>query len=200
MNDEMRIVSAVLALILVLSAFMTRRIPMRQTLRMAIGWLGVFAILFVIFSFRSQLKPVWLHLKDDLAGFGDQRMVGDKIELKRHENGHFMVRAQVNGGEMDFLIDTGASLTSVNPDDARRTGVRANSGSLPVLLSTANGDIVAERATIDVLRLEQMSVRDHHAVIIDNLGPTNILGMNFLNELKSWRVEGDVMILEPYQQ
>lgn len=199
MNDEMRIVSAILALILVLSAFMTRRISMGQTLRMAMGWLGIFTILFVIFSFRSELKPVWQHLKDDLAGFGDQRMVGDKIELKRHENGHFMVRAQVNGGQMDFLIDTGASFTSVNPEDARRTGIRESRGSLPMLLSTANGNIIAKRATIDELRVEQMSMHNHHAVIIEQIGPTNVLGMNFLNEMKSWRVEGDVMVLEPYQ-
>jgi len=35
------------------------------------------------------------------------------------------------------------------------------------------------------------------AVISPALGPVDILGMNFLSQMESWRVEGRVLILTP---
>jgi aspartyl protease family protein len=34
-------------------------------------------------------------------------------------------------------------------------------------------------------------------VIAPNIGETNVIGMNLLSRLASWRVEGDTMILRP---
>ena len=47
------------------------------------------------------------------------------------------------------------------------------------------------------MKIETISVSDHPVSISDNLGDTKLLGMNFLDELSSWTVQGDVMTLEP---
>ncbi|WP_196490477.1 retroviral-like aspartic protease family protein, partial [Erythrobacter donghaensis] len=66
-------------------------------------------------------------------------------------------------------------------------------------IDTANGMVEADRATIADLRVGSLAMRGHDVLISDGLGETNLLGMNFLSELESWRVEGSSMILVPRQ-
>jgi len=42
-----------------------------------------------------------------------------------------------------------------------------------------------------------IAARHLDAVVAPGLGDTSVLGMNFLTRLKSWRVDGKVMILIP---
>lgn len=65
------------------------------------------------------------------------------------------------------------------------------------MLSTANGTVAAELTSIDNLSFGNIEAHGLDAVIAPNLGRTNVLGMNFLSRLESWRVEGRDMILVP---
>jgi aspartyl protease family protein len=40
-------------------------------------------------------------------------------------------------------------------------------------------------------------IGNHRVVVSENFGDTNVLGMNFLDAMKSWKVEGNVMTLQP---
>ena len=64
-------------------------------------------------------------------------------------------------------------------------------------MRTANGAIRAELATIGELRLGNIVARDLDAVVAPGLGETNVIGMNLLSRLKSWRVEDKILILVP---
>ena len=46
--------------------------------------------------------------------------------------------------------------------------------------------------------METLLTEDHPILVLDGMIDGNLLGMNFLSELKSWRVEGDKMVLVPY--
>jgi aspartyl protease family protein len=64
-------------------------------------------------------------------------------------------------------------------------------------MRTANGTVQAELARIDELRFGNVVARDLDAVIAPGLGETNIIGMNLLSRLASWRVEGRTLVLVP---
>jgi len=66
-----------------------------------------------------------------------------------------------------------------------------------VAMRTANGNIRAELATIAELRFGNVVARDLDAVVAPGLGDTNVIGMNLLSRLASWRVEGKTLILVP---
>ncbi len=64
------------------------------------------------------------------------------------------------------------------------------------MVQTANGVTTVERGRAQRLEVGQI-VRENIAVhISDGFGDTNVLGMNFLSSLESWRVERNRLILK----
>ena len=68
----------------------------------------------------------------------------------------------------------------------------------PVLIKTANGTIQAQTGDVSQLRFGNVVARDLAVVVSPAFGDIDVIGMNFLSRLKSWRVEGDVLILTPH--
>lgn len=127
----------------------------------------------------------------------EQSVAGGETRIHLAPDGHFWVRAKVNGVPGDFLVDTGATLTTLNSELAELAGLEPRRGGIPIMLQTANGSIAAQIATIEELRFGSVSARGLDAAIAPNIGPTNVLGMNLLSRLGSWRVEGTTMIMVP---
>jgi aspartyl protease family protein len=113
-------------------------------------------------------------------------------------DGHFWLQARINGQPANFLVDTGATLTAVSSETAQRIGLEPRDTGIPVRMQTANGSVAAELTTIDELRFGSVAARGLDAVIAPGLGPTNVIGMNLLSRLQSWRVEDNVLILVPH--
>jgi len=131
-------------------------------------------------------------------GLPEQIVAGGETRVPLAPDGHFWIRATVNGKEAPFLVDTGATLTAVSAPFARRAGLEPRVGSVPVRIATANGTVAAQLTTIDTLRFGNVKAGGLDAVIAPNIGETNVIGMNLLSRLASWRVEGETMILVPH--
>ncbi|MFX8597281.1 retroviral-like aspartic protease family protein, partial [Acinetobacter baumannii] len=71
-----------------------------------------------------------------------------------------------------------------------------SSDKFGTIIDTAGGPALVRRATLPRLDLGPIVARDLDIQIGRNFGDTEVIGMNFLSRLKSWRVEGDRMILE----
>ncbi|MFC4292099.1 TIGR02281 family clan AA aspartic protease [Sphingorhabdus arenilitoris] len=192
-----QILYAIGALSLVVMALVSRRISMGETLRMALGWIAIFAVLFVLFSFRSEFKQIWNRVTSDLAGTANQSVTGSTVEITRGDDGHFSLVAEINGRSVPFLIDSGATITTLSSESAQAAGVEFDRSDYPVIVSTANGRAKSWRATVGNMKVETISLDNLNVHVSDNLGEVNLLGMNFLDQLGSWRVQGDKMILEP---
>lgn len=130
-------------------------------------------------------------------GLPSQQVAGGETRVPMAPDGHFWVRAQINGVTAPFLIDTGATLTAVSESVAREAGINARKGALPVRLETANGTVTAQLATVDSIGFGNVEARGLDAVIAPSFGTTNVIGMNLLARLASWRVEGDTLIMVP---
>ncbi len=198
MDDGGSLIYGIGALLLLVSALAARRLPLGALAKMILAWVAIFAVLFIIIGYRFELKQVWKHVKSDMIGTGNQQQSGKEVRLKRGDNGHFSAMMQINGKPIEFMVDTGATMTSISAQAADISGITVDRTSYPVIVDTANGAVKDWRAVASVVALEGIKIKEHPVLVSDNLSDDqNLLGMNFLDGMSSWRVEGDYMILIP---
>lgn len=174
---------------------------MRSTPRLGrfLRGLGNFALLATFLLTVAQIArfTTGADLALPQVGMPRQTVEGGETRIRMSNDGHFWIDATINGYERRFLVDTGATLTAVSPPTARVAGLERQPMRQPVLLKTANGTVQSELVTIKELRFGNVVARDLDAVIAPGLGEANVIGMNFLSRLASWRVEGRTLILVP---
>jgi aspartyl protease family protein len=131
-------------------------------------------------------------------GLDDQEVAGKELRVPMSADGHFWVRASINGVDRRMLIDSGATITALSASSAREAKVDISSGIAPIILQTANGAAPARAGEVDELRIGNIVARNLRIVTSPGLGDMDVLGMNFLSRLQSWRVEGRTLILVPH--
>jgi aspartyl protease family protein len=113
-------------------------------------------------------------------------------ELVRGPDGHFYADAQVNGANVRFMVDTGASVVVLTPADAQRAGI-----PLPPIRVQAmgvGGAIEVIPVTIDRIALGPLETRGVQAAVAEQL-PVSLLGQSFLGRVGSVEIRGDRMVL-----
>ncbi len=196
-DQNINLVFAIGAMVLVASALFSRRIGLGEIVRSVLSWVAIFAIFIVMFSYQHEIVGVWNKVTGELTGANDQQVVGGTLKIRQSPDGHYWADAEVNGTPVRFLIDSGATTTAINLKTAQAANVDINEGGFPTYLNTANGTVEAKRGTIQSLRVGPMMALELPVVVAEAFGDSNVLGMNFLSEMKSWRVEQGEMILEP---
>lgn len=196
MTDDraLYVLLAVMMLILPLSSLLARRPSAGAVVRSLLGWAVIVAILYLAFSNRERLSEVVGTIGERL-GVAEQSVDGDTVRIRQSVDGHFWAVAKLNGVERRMLIDSGATSTAISETTAKAIGVTPRRVP-PVILSTANGTIQAARGRIETVRIGSLETRDLPVVISPTFGKLDVVGMNFLSRLGSWRVERGTLILE----
>lgn len=189
---------AIVAILLVVAGGMIRRaLPRIGGFVRGLGNLGLTAALLLTIAQVARISP-GVDISLPQLGMPEQAVSGSETRIHMARDGHFWIAAEVNGVPQRFLVDTGATLTAVAPGTAQQARIEPEGLRPPIMLKTANGTTQAELATIDELRIGNVVARGLDAVIAPGIGETNVLGMNFLSRLASWRVEGRTLILVPH--
>lgn len=182
--------------VVTLGGMLKRAAPGPARLLQGLGNLALVAALLLTIAQVARLTT-----GSDLAlpqiGLPEQRVTGGETRIAMSNDGHFWLRASVNGVPGRFLVDTGATLTALSTSTAAAAGVDVQPLRQSVLMRTANGTVRAELARIEELRFGNVVARDLDAVVAPGLGETNVIGMNLLSRLASWRVEGRTLVLVP---
>ena len=174
-----------------------QRIPVIGRLVRVTFSLGLLAFLIFVVLQQAPYQPELARLTQSL-GLDDQQVAGKELRVRMSPDGHFWALASINGVQRRMLIDSGATVTAVSQRTAREAKIDAGSSLAPVVLRTANGATRAETGSIDELRIGNIVARNLKVVTSPGLGDLDVLGMNFLSKLESWRVEGRTLILVPH--
>jgi len=192
------LLAALAAMIMgVLGSMVMKRVPaLGQSLRMA-STLGLMGVLVMVVLQVSRMDPRFEMAVPEL-GMPQQVVEGNETRVPLAPDGHFWLRGEVDGVPVRFLVDTGATLTAVSRQTADKAGLEPKDAGFPVIMQTANGSVSAELTTLGELRFGNVAARGLDAVIAPGLGNTNVIGMNLLSRLASWRVENNELILVPH--
>jgi len=174
-----------LLLILPLAGLIARRPPLAQTLKMALAWIGIFAVGLLAVSQRDRLPNL----------FSDQRVSGGETRIRQDADGHFYAEVEIDGVKRRMLIDSGATTTALSVGTAKALGLDLNESPFAALIQTANGRVAADTARVKELSVGSIRMRDLGVVVSPAFGDTDVLGMNFLSRLASWHVDGQTLVM-----
>ncbi len=191
-----------LATIYIVSLFNDERTRPLQAIRYILIWLAIAFVLIAGYSYREELSAVTDRVMEELRPSGDIVSVetGEEgehaVRVRKRLDGHFAVRASVNGQSMTLMVDTGASSVVLKPADAERAGVDLDKLSYTVAVDTANGMTYAAAVRLRTLAVGPLVVRNVDALVArPGSVKENLLGMSFLRRLRSYEFAKDYLTL-----
>jgi aspartyl protease family protein len=117
-----------------------------------------------------------------------------ELRIQAGHNGHFFTTGQINGRNVNFLVDTGASVIALNKQTAISLGINYRAGENGAV-STANGTVSVFIVNLDRVTVGGITVHNVRASVHLDESPTvALLGNSFLNEV-NMSTENGVLLL-----
>jgi aspartyl protease family protein len=181
-----------MAIMLVAGSLISRREKFAKMATMALAWVAIFGAGFILFTFRDDLGFVAQRLKAEATG--EPVVQGEEVRIPMAIDGHFWVNARLNGQKIKFLVDSGATMTTIGRDTAAEAGILVSDRRNQVV-RTGNGILRVATARADSLSVGPIERSDVGLHVADH-EDLNVLGMNYLSSLERWGVEGRWLILK----
>lgn len=124
----------------------------------------------------------------------DQWLAGETV-LERQRDGHFYTDGSVEGAQMRFLIDTGASIVALTGDDARAAGLYWDEGNLRPIGRGASGTVHGVPVRLERLQIGGFEAHNVRAAIIPEGLDVSLLGQSFLATIDTVEISGNRMTL-----
>lgn len=180
-----------MAVMLVVGILLSRREAAARRLTTVLAAVAIFGAGFVLFTFRHDFGWVAQRLKAEAIGTPVQQ--GRETRIPMAIDGHFWVEARLNGEKVKFLVDSGATMTTIDRQTAQRAGVEV-SPRRDQFVRTGNGIIRVSTGRASELEVGGIT-RNGVGLQVAESDNLNVLGMNFLSSLSRWSVEGRWLIL-----
>jgi aspartyl protease family protein len=160
---------------------------MGQALRMALAWglifLGMMAGYGLWTDIRQDIMPMQIVTEDT------------RIEVPQAEDGHYYLTLEINGTDMPFMVDTGASGLVLSLEDAERLGIAPDSLMFLGEANTANGVVRTAQVTLPLIELGPFRNENFRAYVTEGEMEGSLLGMDYLRQFRM-EFTGNRMILQ----
>lgn len=118
-----------------------------------------------------------------------------EVMLTRNRMGHYVSSGSINGEQVEFLLDTGATGVAIPAEIARQLTLPRGR---PVIVNTANGPTRSYQTRLAEVRLGDIRLRNVQATITPGLQTREILlGMSFLKYIE-FTQRGNTLTLRQY--
>ncbi len=164
---------------------------MNRVTYIALVAVGIMSLVAALFAPGATEAPV-----QQTAAKPKGAETGKALTLSRDGSGQFTLRAEVNGSEVEFLVDTGADVVALTEAEAEALGVLPDESEFEPSMQTASGVGYGAPITLDEIEIAGQKLHDVDAVVVKDLG-TNLLGQSALRRLGSVELKGDKMVIKP---
>jgi aspartyl protease family protein len=119
---------------------------------------------------------------------------GIEVSLQRSSDRHFYATASVNGHDVRFLVDTGASEIALTEDDARKVGIKFDPDRYELLGEGASGFVRGQYVKLDTIQLDGIHEDGVKAVVVEGAA-VSLLGQPFLENIDEIVIRKGEMLL-----
>ncbi|MEH6493933.1 retropepsin-like aspartic protease family protein [Halopseudomonas sp.] len=119
-----------------------------------------------------------------------------QVSIARGDGGHFIAQGSINGHNVQFMVDTGATSVAMNAFQARRLGIDFLVSGTEVRANTASANVKAYRVQLDRVKVGDIELRDVQGLVLEGSFPTDVLlGMSWLSRVRM-DDQGSSLVLE----
>jgi len=172
-----------LTAVLIGSVLMSRT-GLWKTLRQLATWLLIIAGV----AFAAAL---WSDIRKNSAPAKKLLLQDGAILIPKQADGHFHVTLNVNGIEIPFLIDTGATTVILSQKDAQKLGFDPNKLAFWDSANTANGEVKLAPVRLATVALERHVDRNIAAYVNAGKLSVSLLGMSYLSKFSRLEITQD---------
>jgi aspartyl protease family protein len=159
-------------------------------------WGALFIAVTGFYAYRFEASEIFGRITRELLPSEPQVERGGQVVINRRLSGEFAIGGRVNSAGVTFLFDTGASAVVLTAEDARRAGVETGRLVFDVPVATANGGAMAAETRLDQIAVGPIVMRNVPALVARRGAlDESLLGMSFLERLKSYTVERDRLVM-----
>jgi aspartyl protease family protein len=159
-------------------------------------WVTLLTALVGVCAYRFEAVDFFERVTAELLPAEPQVGQGGAVIVNRRLGGEFAVAARANGARVTFIFDTGASMVVLTAADAQRARLNVRGLVFDVPVATANGAALAAQVRLDELAVGPIVIRNVRALVAKpGALQESLLGMSFLERLKSYAVDGGRLIL-----
>ena len=119
---------------------------------------------------------------------------GGEVLLPRAADGHYNLTLTIDGTDLRFMVDTGATGVVLSQHDARALGIDPDRLAYLGEANTANGIVRTARVTLTDVRLGDITDPRLPAYVNDGAMDGSLLGMEYLGRFRI-EIDGDRMVL-----
>lgn len=171
------------------SALLHRGTSFTDTVRNILIWVALGALLILGYSFRYEFSSMGNRIQAELMPTRGIESA-DSISFAASGNNHFIVAALVDGVEIEFLVDTGATDVVLSPRDARRIGFKVEKLDYSREYQTANGVGRGAPVRLRSIEIGPILLRNFPASVNGADMARSLLGVRFLDQLSRYEVSG----------
>lgn len=188
-DDKAYLFYLFILLIFISGSFLyTRRESLGNTAQQALIWILIFVGAITAYGFKD------VFMAQIYPSTALQNGTGS-VTLSRANDGHFYARLNINGRDIEFVIDTGASAIVLSQGDAEAIGINTNNLNYMGQSYTANGTVRTAFIKLSVVKLGDITDYDLPASVNGGELFGSLLGMDYLNLFSEFKISGDTLTL-----
>jgi len=163
--------------------FMSGRESMGKTLQMAAIWGFIF--LGVVAGYG-----LWTDVQRQTIGSQMLQLGEGQISVPRQRDGHYYLTLALNGENVRFVVDTGATNIVLSRADARRAGIDTDTLNFIGTANTANGTVRTAPVRLETVSLGDVTDRRVFASVNGGEMDGSLLGMGYLERWGRIEISG----------
>ncbi|HQQ62560.1 MAG TPA: TIGR02281 family clan AA aspartic protease [Pseudomonadales bacterium] len=133
-------------------------------------------------------------LNKDITSNFTPKAARSEVRIERGEQNHFFTPGMINGRQVHFMIDTGATSVAMDMHEADRLGIDWRNGKR-FLASTAGGATPSYSVVLKSVTVGDITINNvEGSVIVANMGSEILLGMTFLQQTEM-REDNNALVL-----
>lgn len=186
------------ALLLVVSSGIVHRFrgQFAEGFRALVVWGLIILACVAAYAYREDTREVAYRVLGELAPGRPVVSTSGEVIIARRQDGSFAVAARVDGEDLRFAFDTGASAVVLTAESAAALRLTPKPEAFTVTVLTANGRTTAAPVTLDSITVGSIVERRVPGLVArPGALSSNLLGMSFLERLASYEVRGSRLIL-----